>query len=382
MTASTRSGESRKSGATRLTKRTICGGALGGGGSGRSRHLRRGLRRGSRQRRVRFRWAKTRRRVTPRRADRARHVLRLHEPLLRRGGKQVRRLDVVAFDSPGVRQHPGEVELRLGVAVARRTAVRLGRGDRIARHAVAMLVRQTLPGASEAPATARRSLAPAAVWQDEAASREKAMAAAPRPGHSARAPTPLHTTSASASRAAWGRPASGRRTHVSASPAFATDAHCNDSCLLWIAYARDRAGTTWTTTGHSQTLALPPGATRSRAFSRPAGSGTGPRTPKAAGGLFPRLADGSEARARRQSPRFATAALARIELPAQGTFPEGSRAKAEAMDERLEQISAAIAALEAQRAALGDSVVEIALAPLRRELAAQAATRIRSAAAA
>ena len=41
------------------------------------------------------------------------------------------------------------------------------------------------------------------------------------------------------------------------------------------------------------------------------------------------------------------------------------------MNERLEQISAAIAALEAQRAALGDAVVEIALAPLRRELAAQ-----------
>jgi len=43
----------------------------------------------------------------------------------------------------------------------------------------------------------------------------------------------------------------------------------------------------------------------------------------------------------------------------------------EAMNKRLEQISAAITALETQRAALGDSVVEIALAPLRRELAAQ-----------
>jgi hypothetical protein len=32
------------------------------------------------------------------------------------------------------------------------------------------------------------------------------------------------------------------------------------------------------------------------------------------------------------------------------------------MNQRLEQISAAIAALEAQRAALGDTVVEIALA--------------------
>lgn len=40
------------------------------------------------------------------------------------------------------------------------------------------------------------------------------------------------------------------------------------------------------------------------------------------------------------------------------------------MNDRLDQISAAIAVLEAQRAALGDAVVDIALAPLRRELAA------------
>jgi class 3 adenylate cyclase/tetratricopeptide (TPR) repeat protein len=49
------------------------------------------------------------------------------------------------------------------------------------------------------------------------------------------------------------------------------------------------------------------------------------------------------------------------------------------MSQRLQQISSAIAALEAQRAALGDGVVEIALEPLRRELIAlrsgQAASR-------
>src|SRR4051794_1955339 len=41
------------------------------------------------------------------------------------------------------------------------------------------------------------------------------------------------------------------------------------------------------------------------------------------------------------------------------------------MTDRLEQISVAIAALEAQRAVLGDDVVETALAPLRKELATQ-----------
>jgi len=49
------------------------------------------------------------------------------------------------------------------------------------------------------------------------------------------------------------------------------------------------------------------------------------------------------------------------------------------MTQRLQQISSAIAALEAQRAALGDGVVETALEPLRRELTAlrsgQAASR-------
>jgi class 3 adenylate cyclase/tetratricopeptide (TPR) repeat protein len=43
------------------------------------------------------------------------------------------------------------------------------------------------------------------------------------------------------------------------------------------------------------------------------------------------------------------------------------------MNERLGQLSAAIAALEAQRALLGDAVVDVALAPLRRELAALSA---------
>src|ERR1035438_9481281 len=41
------------------------------------------------------------------------------------------------------------------------------------------------------------------------------------------------------------------------------------------------------------------------------------------------------------------------------------------MNDTPEQIAAAIAALDAQRALLGDAVVDMALAPLRRELAAQ-----------
>ena len=40
------------------------------------------------------------------------------------------------------------------------------------------------------------------------------------------------------------------------------------------------------------------------------------------------------------------------------------------MSEEREQLEAAIAALEAQRALLGDAVIETALAPMRRELAA------------
>ena len=43
------------------------------------------------------------------------------------------------------------------------------------------------------------------------------------------------------------------------------------------------------------------------------------------------------------------------------------------MNERQVQLATAIAALEAQRAALGSTVVDVALAPLRRELAALAA---------
>ena len=43
------------------------------------------------------------------------------------------------------------------------------------------------------------------------------------------------------------------------------------------------------------------------------------------------------------------------------------------MNDRSAQLSAAIAVLEAQRSALGDAVVETALAPLRRELAEQGA---------
>ena len=41
------------------------------------------------------------------------------------------------------------------------------------------------------------------------------------------------------------------------------------------------------------------------------------------------------------------------------------------MTETVEQITSTIAALEAQRAILGDAVVDVALAPLRRELAAR-----------
>ena len=41
------------------------------------------------------------------------------------------------------------------------------------------------------------------------------------------------------------------------------------------------------------------------------------------------------------------------------------------MNDRPAQLSAAIATLEAQRATLGDAVVDIALDPLRRELAAE-----------
>ena len=41
------------------------------------------------------------------------------------------------------------------------------------------------------------------------------------------------------------------------------------------------------------------------------------------------------------------------------------------MPETVEQITSTIAALEAQRAILGDAVVDVALAPLRRELAAR-----------
>jgi hypothetical protein len=40
------------------------------------------------------------------------------------------------------------------------------------------------------------------------------------------------------------------------------------------------------------------------------------------------------------------------------------------MDDTPEQIEAAIAALEAQRAVLGDAIAEMALAPLRDKLAA------------
>ena len=43
------------------------------------------------------------------------------------------------------------------------------------------------------------------------------------------------------------------------------------------------------------------------------------------------------------------------------------------MNDRAAQLSAAIAALEGQRPALGDAVVDTALAPLRRELAEQQA---------
>jgi hypothetical protein len=83
-------------------------------------------------------------RHTSRRAHRPQHVLRLRHALLSRGGKQVRRLRVVAQDAAAIGQHPGQIELRFGIAIAGGAAVQLGGARGVALDAVAMLQRQGL----------------------------------------------------------------------------------------------------------------------------------------------------------------------------------------------------------------------------------------------
>jgi hypothetical protein len=159
MTASTTWGCSWYSGATSSTKRTICGGAWAGGGGGgssagvgRARPGAPGRPAGTASAAVvaasgsgSLSGGRRQAGGAPlRRAQRARHVLRLRHALLGRGGEQVRGLRLVTLDATRVGQHPGQAVLRLGITKARGAAVQLRRTHRVAWHPVAMLERLRL----------------------------------------------------------------------------------------------------------------------------------------------------------------------------------------------------------------------------------------------